>query len=247
MNKSKKRRRVSATRRLRPFWIVIVLVAIVLVGGGAFVLAWPGFAPDDVVVSGNVLVPRAEIVQRARISMHTNMWLQNTGAIARRVETIPDVAVAHVSRVPPATVRVWVRERVPFALVRSGKQSVVVDRDLRILTPQHEVPVLPVFEIGAAADLTPGVFLTQGNAVALRDDYDALLKARVVPARLGFDRWGGLVATMHDGVRVLLGDDGDLEKKLVLVDPILSQVVRNQRRVATVDLRAPNTPVVVYK
>jgi hypothetical protein len=46
---------------------------------------------------------------------------------------------------------------------------------------------------------------------------------------------------------VLLGDDEDIEKKIALIDPILAQTAKAGRHVATLDLRAPNTPVVVYK
>ena len=52
---------------------------------------------------------------------------------------------------------------------------------------------------------------------------------------------------MRNGLRLLLGSEKDLAQKLALVDPILSQVVGKQRRVAAIDLRAPATPVIVYR
>ena len=45
---------------------------------------------------------------------------------------------------------------------------------------------------------------------------------------------------MRGGVRILLGSEEDFDKKLALVDPILSQLVRDRRRVEAVDLRAPS-------
>ncbi|MBV8148438.1 MAG: hypothetical protein JO092_05045, partial [Candidatus Eremiobacteraeota bacterium] len=45
----------------------------------------------------------------------------------------------------------------------------------------------------------------------------------------------------------LFGDDADLTKKAALVNPILAQVDRGRRRISALDLRAPGTPVVVYK
>ena len=74
-----------------------------------------------------------------------------------------------------------------------------------------------------------------------------MIAAHVVPLELTFDRYGGLVATVRGGIRILFGDDADLEKKLTLVNPILSQLVRARGRVDAVDLRAPSTPVLVYK
>jgi hypothetical protein len=99
----------------------------------------------------------------------------------------------------------------------------------------------------ADAGAVPGQFLTDAKARAMRDDYETMIAAHVVPLALEYDRYDGLVATMRGGVRVLLGSDDDLDKKLALVDPILAQIVRKQQNVAAVDLRAPRTPVLVFK
>ena len=140
-----------------------------------------------------------------------------------------------------------VSERTPFAVVRSDERAVLVDRDLRVLQPAPDDSTLPEFVLKPGVVLEPGRFLTEPAAVALRDDYAAMIAARVVPLQLTFDQFGGLVAVVRGGVRILLGDDADLSKKLALVDPILAQVVRKQRRIAAVDLRAPATPVLVFK
>jgi len=53
------------------------------------------------------------------------------------------------------------------------------------------------------------------------------------------------VAGTPRGVQLLLGDDEDLARKIALIGPILSQTAG--RRIAAIDLRAPGTPVVVYR
>ncbi len=244
-----RRRKASATARLRPFWIPIAVVALLLVGGAGFAIAWPGFEPGPIDVIGNRIVPRADILARAAIAPHVNMWLQSSAAIGRRVEAIPYIAAAHVYRLPPATIVIGVAERTPFAVVRSATQSALVDRDLRVLELDPSVgSALPQFVlVKPSDDFELGTFLSTPDVLAIRDDYDTMIAAHVVPVRLTFDRFGGLVATMRGGVRVLLGDDAELAKTLPLVDPILAQVVRKQRRVAAVDLRAPATPVIVFK
>lgn len=241
------RRKASTARRLRPFRVLLVVVGVAAAGVGAFVVAWPGFAPERVDIAGNHVVPADEIAARAHVDAHVNMWLQNTGAMARRIAAIPYVAAASVHRIPPATVLISVRERVPFAVVRSGADDVLVDRDLRVLQPASDATTLPVFTLAPGTPLDAGSFLTQSSATALRDDYEAMIAAHVVPLELTYDRFGGLVAIVRGGVRVLFGDDGDFDKKLALVNPVLSQLVRDRRRVEAVDLRAPSTPVLVYK
>jgi len=244
---SSKRSKSSAAARLRPFWPLIALGVLLVAVFVVFCVTWSGFAPKAVVVGGNKIVARTEIVRRAGVSTHLNLWLQNPNTIAARVEAIPYVERADVHRVPPATIAIWVTERTPYAVLRGGGDEALVDRTLRVLGPVPAATKLPVFDVGNGPIPEPGAFDTTQRAVALRDDYAALAGAHVVPAALGFDRFGGLVATMSDGIEILLGDDDDLSSKLRLIDPILAQVVHKTRRVATVDLRAPGTPVVVYK
>lgn len=238
---------MSTVRRLRPFWVLLVVLGIGAACVGAFAVAWPGFAPKRVEVMGNRIVPATEIVARAGVTGRVNMWLQSTHAMAQRVDEIPYVASATAYRVPPATVLISIRERVPFAIVRSGGDTVLIDRELRVLQEQTEASVLPVFALKTNVALDPGRFLRDGDVRVLRDDYDAMIAAHVVPLELTFDRFGGLVATVRGGVRILFGDDADLDKKLALVNPILSQLVRDRRRVDAVDLRAPSTPVLVFR
>jgi cell division septal protein FtsQ len=242
-----RRRKRSAARRLRPFWIPLSLVGILVVAAVTFAVLWPGFDPERVVATGNRVVASSDILRAARVNMRVNMWLQNGRAIARRVEAIPYVEAAHVHRFPPATVVIAVTERVPFAVVVSDEQSVLVDRHMRVLAPEDDATTLPQITLPPGVALDPGTFVARRDATTLADDYDAMIAGHVVPLELHYDKFGGLVATVRGGVEILLGDDGDLAKKLPLVDPILAQVVRKERRISRVDLRAPNTPVVVYR
>lgn len=242
-----RRTKPTTAARLRPYRILIALGAVALAGAVAFVVTWPGFAPKAVTVSGNRVVPSAEIVARARVSGHVNLWLQDPGAIARRVETIPYVGVANVRRVPPSTVAIFVKEREPFAVAAFGNVRVFVDRDLRVLGPATSASTLPVFVFARTPEPESGAFLTGIAQAAMRDDYAALAADHVFARELSYDRFGGLVATLQQGIVVLFGEDTDLPKKFALVDPILAQAQQGGRRLATVDVRAPNTPVVTYK
>lgn len=242
-----RRRKRSAARRLRPFWIPLSLVGILAVAAVTFAIVYPGFNPKHVIAAGNRVVPSSDIVRAAGVNMNVNMWFQNGRAIAKRVEAIPYVDVARVHRYPPATVVISVTERVPYAVVVSDARSVLIDRHLRVLAPEYDATTLPQLTLPPGVALDPGTFVTRHDLNAMATDYDAMIAAHIVPLQLEYDRLGGLVATMRGGVKILLGDDEDLSKKLALVDPILAQVVRKERRVSEVDLRAPGTPVVVYR
>jgi cell division protein FtsQ len=246
-SKTPKRRKKNAAARLRPFWILIGFLILLGVAATAGVVLWPGFTPKAIDVTGYHNASRAEIVAKAAIAPNVNVWLQNPRAIETRVASIPYVGAVHVHRIPPATIAIDVTERVPFAVVTEGSQAVLVDRDLRVLQAANAPSDLVTFTLPAGSDLAPGIFLKTDDALRLRASYDELIAAHVVPIGLGYDTFDGLVATMRGGIRVLLGDDDEMARKIALIDPILAQVVRKGKPADAIDLRAPNTPVVVYR
>lgn len=242
-----RRRRLSTAARLRPFWVLIALA--VALGGGAvaYAVAWPGFYPSAVRVSGNHAVGADEIVASAGVLGHVNVWLQNTAAMQKRIEALPDILTARVHRIPPAVVAIDVVERTPFARVRSGTATATIDNDLRVLSPGTPAPALPEFAVSPGLSLVPGSFLTDPHVRRLHAVYTALDAAHVAVLRLGFDRFGGVIATLPDGVAVLLGEQEPLASTVGLIAPILAQGARQPRAIKALDLRAPNTPVIVYR
>ncbi len=244
---SRKRRKPTAAARIRPFWLPIGLIVALIAGALGFAAVYPGFDPQRVLVSGNDRVSRQEILTRASVAPHITIWLQNTGAIAQRVAEIPFIDRARVRRIPPATIRIVVTERTPFAVLRSDYDAAVVDRSLRVLEPVTDESALPVFDVGPAVVLTPGSFVHSSAAVALRAAYETMTARQLTPAELSLDRYGGLVVTLRSGLRLMLGGQSDLPQKLTLANAILSQIVTQRRRVAAIDLRAPSAPVLVYR
>ncbi|MHB8356474.1 MAG: cell division protein FtsQ/DivIB [Vulcanimicrobiaceae bacterium] len=241
------RRKKSLAVRLRPFWIVLTLLLVAAAAAGYYLASWPGFFPKYVTVAGNEVVPAAEIRRRAAISPHQNVWLQNLGAAAARIEGIPYIATARLFRIPPAGVRIFVTERHPYAVVADGTRRVLVDRRLRVLQPAPPANDLPVFVLPGKRNLVDGTFLRGRRDERMRKDYAQLVAGHVIVTRLWFGHFGGLVAALRGGVDVLFGNDDDLRKKIPLVDPILSQLGRGGRAIRVIDLRAATTPVVEYR
>lgn len=236
----------SAAARIRPFWILIALAAVAILAAGVFFSLWSGFDPQSISVAGNDRVPAGEILTRARIAPNTSIWLMRPRAIAERIESIPWIATAQVHRFPPSTVRIDVTERVPYAIVMRGDRAMIADRSLRVLAPADRER-LPELVLRPGSPLAAGEFVNSPDARELRDALVALAARNMLPAQLSFDRFGGLVAVMPDRLRLLFGDGGDFDRKLALVAAVIAQVVRGERRVAVIDVRAPSTPVVSYR
>lgn len=238
------RRKRSTAARLRSFWIVLVLLVVAAAFGGYFLAAWPGFQPKRVAVAGNHRVPAHVIALRAAIDRRANLWLQNIGAAAQRVATIPDIGTVTIERALPANVTIVVNERVPYARVRGKYTAVTVDHALRVLQSDPAESALPTFITDVRLP-DAGRFIRDERVSALRSDYDRLSAAHVAIASVRYDRFGDLIATTARGVQLLLGDDQDLTRKIALIGPILSQT--GGRPIAAIDLRAPATPVIVYR
>ncbi len=245
---TRRRRKKTAAARLRPFWfLVVVLFGLAAVAAYLFV-TWPALRPHAVTVEGNHIVDNATILQAAGVDPKTNVWLQNTKAMSRRIETIPYVMTASVHRVPPANVAIVVTEREPFARIVTAAGVVVVDHDMRVLRAAGPAfDELPAFVTKRLRLPRLGTTLDEPEFLALRTDEDALVHAHLAISTLEHDKYGDLIVTLHNGIRVLFGDETDLAKKIPLVNPILTQVGRAGRPIIAIDLRAIKTPVVEYK
>lgn len=242
-----RRTKRSPASRVRPFWVIFTLVGIAVAGALAFFATWPGFDLQHVTVSGNRTVTTGAILQAARISSNRSIWLENTAAIASRIGRIPYVASVSIHRLPPASLKIVVRERVPVAVLEVDDDTAVVDRSLRVLEEPAGTQPLPVLSLGSTLSLVPGEFVTSKDALELRDAYETVSTSGTKVAVLSLDRYGDLVALLPSGVRLLLGAPENLAKKTALAGEILSQSGRGQRKISALDLRAPNTPVIVYR
>lgn len=227
--------------------MLIVLLVIAAGAGGYYAATWPGFYPKRISVSGNHAVASGDILARAGIVRSQNLWLQSSGKAEQRIETIPDVKTASVHRRLPADVSIEVVERKPYAVVVTPGEQATIDSELRVLNSVSSTSALPVFMLSREEDLRPGRFLAAEPLQRLHADFERLRKSALPVRVLQLDKYGGLVATLPDGVVVQFGEDADVEKKARLVDPILSQVGQQHRPIKGIDLRAPSTPVVVYR
>jgi len=243
---ARRRRKPSPVRKLRPFWFLLVLVLALGAIGAYLLVTWPALYPHTIEVSGNRVVARASVEDAAHINLTQNMWLQNTRAMRERIEAIPYVDRAQVHRRPPDTIAISVTERVPYAVVRGAGGIATIDDTLRVLQAGAALASLPVFDEPAIALPAPGKWI-QSNAVDTLARVAAhATQAHLDSEELSYDKFGDIVLRLRSGVTVQLGDGSDLDKKLAMVEPILTQVQHGSRRIASIDLRAITTPVVVY-
>lgn len=119
--------RVRAERRRRQRrWLVsaavlvVAAVAVTLVGRSSLLRV------GTVDVKGATRSPAAEVLAAASVRAEAPMWRLDTAAVRRRVESLPRVRTAVVSRSWPRTIRIVITERQPVAAAKLPKGGVVV-------------------------------------------------------------------------------------------------------------------------
>lgn len=108
----------------------LVVLALVIVAGAAWALLGSSLlVVRHVQVSGNRGVPAAEVSAASGIEHGTPLARLNSAIAERRIERIPQVLSALVSRSWPDTVVIAIRERTPQLAVAAGTGFELVDVD----------------------------------------------------------------------------------------------------------------------
>jgi cell division septal protein FtsQ len=244
-----RRRKATVAARIKPFWIFAILLVGLIAWGGAWLAQSEWFRVTHVAID----VPLASPVSRdtvraaAGISRDTNVWLIDTRAMTRRIESIPyvDQAAIHRAQFPKPIVELAITVRRPSACVRGGGRDVTIDTAARVLQAGCAMATLPRIDAGKAGVPAPGGTIADPEVGRLLADAKALADANVAVRRLGRDRWGGLEAVDATGVAIEFGNDDDLAKKAALVEPVRKGVAN--RSIRAIDLRAPGTPIVEFR
>jgi cell division protein FtsQ len=243
----RRRRKRSLATRLRVLWVFIVVIIGALAYTVYLFVTLPALRVGsvDVQIAG-LSVSEADVLRAAEIDRAANVWLLDTTAIARRIEAIPYVDTAIVSRQPPAHVTITVTQREPVACVHSGALVVTVDARRRVLQAGCARTSALQLTLRDTPLGAPGTTASAPALNALLADGRQLRAADVAVRWLGRDAYGGLVAIDAQGIDVLFGSDADLAQKAKLVAPILA-AAQSGRRVRALDLRASTTPTIEYR
>jgi len=254
------RKRPPAKRR-RPLGALLPIVLVAALGLGAAAVKEAGdprFALGQVVVTGERMTPESDVLSAAALPSGANVWLLDTASAERRVEALPWIASAAVRRSWPNRLSVTVHERAPALrlLLPAGAgeepdtRIALLDAGLRVLAtlPEGRSPAdLPLFHI------EPPPAVAQPGQVVGGDDiagaYDAMMQLRALGLRISevdVKPAIGVSVTCEGGLRVILGSDEDLEKKVSLFKAIAPKI-SSPRDVMYVDLRSVRAPTVLYR
>lgn len=225
--------RAQGRKRLRRLGVLMVITALVL--GGVAVTRSSLLDVDRVTVAGADNSGRDSVLDAAAIPAGEAMVSVDVQKVEARVEQLPWVAEASVSRSWPGTVDIEVTERTAVAVAGDGASAVLVDDEGRILGPAHGRRSLPA--IGVAAPGEPGTFLTD-EARELVDVVSALPPDLLAEVDTATSEGEAPVLVLSDGIEVRLGDSTRLRSKAEAATALLDQADRPT--IATIDVSVPS-------
>lgn len=171
------------------------------------------------------------IAAAAAIPPGTGLFDVDLGAVRDRVEALPWVARARVSRVWPGRIAVRVWERQPFA--RWG-DAALVDSDGVAFTP-------PPAELPAGLPLLAGPPGRAGEVMQAYQELGARLQGSpFVPAGLRLDARGEWTLQTAGGIELRLGDAAPASRVPLLLGAVWHSLADRMDQVAYVDLRYSN-------
>ncbi|HXQ58937.1 MAG TPA: FtsQ-type POTRA domain-containing protein [Acidimicrobiales bacterium] len=239
-------RRVDVTRQRGRRRLRVMTAAAVVVAGAAG--AWavvhsPLFAARHVTVVGAIRTGVTPVVAASGLSGEPPLIDVDATAVAARVEALPWVAHATVTRRWPDTVTITVTERVAAAVVVGrGRADVLVDGSGRVL---GDVPAPPdgtvVLGVPVAAG-PPGSMLGDAARPGLAVVAGLPASLRPLVARVDVGGGGVVSLTLTDNVGVTLGRADELPAKFVALASVLADVA--PRAPDVIDVTVPGAPAI---
>ncbi|MET0894489.1 MAG: FtsQ-type POTRA domain-containing protein [Acidimicrobiia bacterium] len=232
----------AARRRRRVLFAVIALAA---VGTAAWIVTRSPFLDvDHLQVVGNTRETSEEVAAAAGLATGDPMMWIDPHEAAKRVEALPWVATATVSRVWPDTVKITVSERTPVAWVQAGEPNTETSRAL-VIDAAGRVLSLEVM----APDGLPQL-LNVPSSVPVGATVDAVTAARVAGVMATFDpRLAASIEVKGDQVllRTPSGTEIRLGRAVEVADKIRAAIAvlgtGHVDGAAYLDVSAPSNPV----
>jgi cell division protein FtsQ len=225
---------------LRRRYVLPALILAFALAGGLWLYRSPLLSVRSVSVQGNVTLSGDSLRQAAGIDGESLLRPDFAGA-ERRLDALPLVREAHVSRAWPFGAKITIAERAPWGTWQAGDQHYVVDNEGVVL----DLPAPPGAPVVTQTD--PGAALSPGQTVDVGAIEVAQKLATTAQQTLGrsvtgfeFSQASGLTAVFDGSLRVMFGDAQNYDFKLATLFALLQKGQNEGDELHSVDLRFGN-------
>jgi cell division septal protein FtsQ len=248
----------------RRFLTLFALIALAMIAVG-FALLSPSFRVGQVAVEGTGNPALVHTIQHMGMQGQ-NIFLIDITGFTGRVDALPVVASANISKAWPNSLTVAVVERLPVLLWRTPGATFSVDGHgivigLASVTAgtAHLMTVVDARSKGVTQRVQPGTQLNAADIAFARQVFAQLPSVAGVTAfTLRYDAAtgnqssanGSFIVESSQGWKAYLGgadDNNPLDNRLIELQQILSKARQQQLNLATIDLRYGLRPVFTVK
>lgn len=196
-------------------------------------------------VRGNERLDSSYVRRLSGIGAETHLLKMDCGKVEEALLSEPYIAGVDISRRFPYTVIITVEEREPRGFIIQNGKHYLVDGEGVVLEGVEERPQgMPEIKGLTAPLLYPGKTITGeefAGIAALLLSLPEELEAATSAA--GFDRADGLYLE-SEGTRIVYGSDEELERKNLIADLALRELVGRYKAVEYIDVSIPDHPVI---
>jgi cell division protein FtsQ len=231
-------KREAGRKRLRV--LLVAMGAFVFAGVVYLVVESPALDVDHVRVSGTRNLTAQQVIDTAAVPRGAALLRVDTGAVAHRLEALPWVEHAKVSRDVPGTLRITVTEYAPTAYVRipTGGVALVAPTG-HVIARAATPPVGAVEIVGLRRVPALGALVSPPSSAGIVRVLPAALARQVSAVDVGGD---GVSLKLARGGDVRLGSLTDLRAKAASALAVLDRV--GTQPFVYLDVSMPETPVV---
>lgn len=220
-------RRPAGQRSERGIWRVwkSALLVVLLAEIGWALWTSPALSVKHVYVEGIALTRPEQVVRASRISSGSSWFFLPVSRIAYRLQGLPTVAEAVVSRGLPGRVYVRVFERQPLALLCTADGSSWIDARGVPFWKTNQAGQLPVIRVDSPLQITLGrAVQNKPVQTALEILYRYVPEYQLPVAQIEVDREGNLCLNMRRGLpQVKIGDSAELPQKMLRTAELWTQ------------------------
>ena len=253
-----KGRSLSFWRRMLTMFVLFAIGVV----GVSFALSSSNFQIYQIDIMGTQNTRLVSDIQQMGIQGQ-NIFLLDTGNLTTRIEALPMVYSANISKQLPNLVVIDVVERTPVILWQTQHGTFSVDNNGVVIAPASDtsgadrlVTVMDVSK-GVAQQVRPGTLLDAADiAFAMKLDTGLQHMSGVSPFTLRYDvipsqgGHGSFIVVSSIGWLAYLGsadDTNPLDNRLIELQQILHLAQQKQLNLATIDLRFGLRPVYTLK
>jgi cell division protein FtsQ len=245
----KRLRRHPETRST--FLKILVLVSLILLAAGATVFALAFYTDicsiKNVVVKGSKNLDASYVRRESGVDSYKNLITLPVGKIETNLKQDPWIENVKISRKLLHTVTIEIRERQPIGVIDFDGAGFLVDGYGWVIKKVDPAEYKSIARIHGGDTSVPDVGCEVRNG-KIRECTTTMRKMPVelresITLANPFDAMG-LVFVCRLGFKIIYGPAADTAKKNEVMEAIMLDIKSNHRRVAYLDLRVPDSPVV---